>query len=370
VLLGLAFEVYEPASQAMIADVVAPGQRVRAYSLFNAALAVGGMGAGLIAAWLGRWDLRWLFVADAVSCALCAVVMRIVLPDGLVGGRIPEGAPAAGGGAFPAGAGRGAGAALPAASGRAAPSASPAEGGRVAGATSPAEDGRAAPPASPAAPGVGASPVVGVAPWRDRALLTLLASGTVFAVIYLQVMVSLPLALDRQGLQPADAGLLFTASAVVVVAGQPLLHVPRFAALSDSGALAFGYVLLGAGLAGYAVAGSPAGYLGATLVWGLGDLIVLGRAMALAAALAPPGGTGRYLAVYGTSWGVAQFAAPLAGTQLLERAGVSALWTVMAGACAVLAAAQLAVVRPLVERTARNRTSDAASACRPPVPSA
>lgn len=49
VLLGLAFEIYEPPSQAMIADVVAPSEQVRAYSLLNVALAVAGMGAGLLA---------------------------------------------------------------------------------------------------------------------------------------------------------------------------------------------------------------------------------------------------------------------------------------------------------------------------------
>ncbi|MCP2337099.1 MFS transporter [Actinomadura rupiterrae] len=80
VLLGLVYEIYEPASQAMIADAVGPADRARAYSLFSAALAAGGTGAGLIAAAVGRWDLRWLFVIDAASCLACAVVVRRVLP--------------------------------------------------------------------------------------------------------------------------------------------------------------------------------------------------------------------------------------------------------------------------------------------------
>lgn len=80
VVLGLVFELYEPPSQAVIADAVGAGDRTRAYSLFNAALAVGGMGAGLIAAGVGRWDLRWLFVVDAVTCLACAIVVRAVLP--------------------------------------------------------------------------------------------------------------------------------------------------------------------------------------------------------------------------------------------------------------------------------------------------
>lgn len=80
VLLGLAFELYEPPSQAIIGESVPERQRVRAFSLFSAALAAGGMGAGLLAALLGHWDLRWLFVADAASCLACALLIRLALP--------------------------------------------------------------------------------------------------------------------------------------------------------------------------------------------------------------------------------------------------------------------------------------------------
>ncbi|WP_247616663.1 MFS transporter [Streptomyces sp. MK37H] len=144
-LLGLVFELYEPPSQAMIADATDASHRVRAYGLLNAALAVAGMGAGLIAAGLGRWDLRWLFVADAATCLICAIVVRIALPaDSPSVGRVPV------------------------------------EG-------------------------------VGVTPWRDRELLVMLASGTLFALVYLEIMTMLPLALADLGRRPADAGLLLTA---------------------------------------------------------------------------------------------------------------------------------------------------------------
>jgi MFS family permease len=80
VLLGLAFELYEPPSQALIAEAVPQGQRVRAFGWFSAALALGGMGAGLLAAWLGGIDLRWLFVADAATCLACAALVQLALP--------------------------------------------------------------------------------------------------------------------------------------------------------------------------------------------------------------------------------------------------------------------------------------------------
>ncbi|MEU0564033.1 MFS transporter, partial [Nonomuraea sp. NPDC005983] len=175
VLLGLAFELYEPPSQAMIADAVGPSARTRAYSLLNAALAAAGMGAGLIAAGVGRWDLRWLFVVDALTCLACAIVMRVVLPADRPGAR------------------------------------------------------RAQAPAS-----------ASTSPWRDPALIAMLACGTLFALVYMGIMVALPLSLPRRGLEAADAGILFTVSAVITVAGQPLLRLRKVAAWSAPAALAAG----------------------------------------------------------------------------------------------------------------------------------
>ncbi|MFD0355673.1 MFS transporter [Streptomyces sp. NPDC127110] len=281
VLLGLAYEIYEPPSQAMIADVVAPAEQVRAYGLLNAALAAAGMGAGLLAAGLGRWDLRWLFVADALTCLLCALTVHLVLP-----------------------------------------------------ADRPAATAEARRPAT-------------VAPWRDRSLLVMLAAGTLFAVVYLQIMTGLPLALERRGLQPGDAGLLFTASALTIAAGQPLLRPARLTALPAPVAFAGGYLLLALGLAGYALADGLAAHAVATVVWSAGDLLLVGRAHAFVAGLAPADGKARYLAVYGTSWGIGAIVAPLLGTQLLAYAGPVGLWCAMSFTCLILAA-----LHPIWLRTA------------------
>ncbi|MGW3691414.1 MFS transporter [Streptomyces sp. NPDC005125] len=292
VLLGLVFELYEPPSQAMIADAGGTTDRVRAYSLMNAALAAAGMGAGLLAASLGRWDLRWLFVADATTCLICALAVRVALPaDRPAAHRLSE-------------------------------------------------------------------ETAEVAPWRDRALMVMLASGTLFALIYLQIMIMLPLSLAQRGLQPADAGLLLTASALTIVAGQPLLRWKLVSALPTAAGFTSGYALLTLGLAGYAVAHTLGFFLAATVVWSLGDLLLMGRAYALVAALAPPAGTGRYMAAYGTSWGIAGIAAPLAGTQLLQHAGVTTLWITMATTCLALSAIQPAIGRIVSARTSQPASTE------------
>ncbi|GAB3426305.1 MFS transporter [Flindersiella endophytica] len=274
VLLGLAFELYEPPSQAIIADVAGSDLRVRAYSLLNAALAGAGMGAGLLAAGLGRWDLRWLFVADAVTCLACALMIRLALPADR---RRP--------------------------------------------------------------PGEAAGAAGDASPWRDRGLIGLWVAGTLAALVYMAAITCLPLAMASRGLEPADAGLLGTVSALTIIAGQPLLRLRAVNELATPAALVVSYLLLAAGLAGYATATSVPAFAIWTVCWSAGDLLLMGRAFALVADLAPPAATGRYLAAYGTCWGIAAVAAPVAGTRLLQSAGPAWLWCTLAATCLVLAVA-------------------------------
>jgi len=82
VLLGLCFEIYEPPSQALLAEVTAPGARVAAYSALGGAISAAGVVAGVLAAVLAGVGLRWLFVVDAATCLGCAVIVRCGLPGG------------------------------------------------------------------------------------------------------------------------------------------------------------------------------------------------------------------------------------------------------------------------------------------------
>ena len=281
VAMGLAFEIYEPPSQALVADVTPPEQHASAFGLLSAALAVAAMGAGLLAAVVAPIGLRWLFVIDAASCLACA---------GIVWAHLPRGVP------------------------------------------------------TPQAAGA-----AGRSPWRDRRLLLMLATGTVFATVYLQITIALPLTLAGRGLSPASLGLLLTTSAATLCIGQPLLrHVPqRFGPFTM---MSVGYVLLAIGLWLNGFALSVPAFTGATVVWSVGDLLLLGHAYRLVAALAPPGVRGRYLAVYGTSWGLAAVVAPAVGTQLLAHAGPQRTWALVGMACAALA-----VIQPLAARVVGTR---------------
>jgi len=276
--LGLVFEVYEPPSQAIIADVTAPANRPAAYGLLGAATAAAAVAAGVLAAWLSHWDLRWLFAIDAATCLACAALIGVALPRGGRARVRTEGSATAAG-------------------------------------------------------------------WRDRRLLLMLATGTVFATLYLQVTLGLPLTLIERGLPASSIGIVLTVSALTLVVGQPLLRTRRLRDADHFHAMALGYVLLAAGLLANGYVTDLPAFMGAAVIWSLGDLLLIGRAYTIVAALAPRDARGRYLAIYGISWGIAGAIAPLAGTQLLGAGGPSGLWTTCA-----LAAITLAAVQPMTRR--------------------
>ena len=82
VLLGLAYEVVEPPTQALVSDLVPERARAFAYSALNASLAVAGILAGLVAAAVSGFGLRWLFVIDAATCLACALLVGKWALDG------------------------------------------------------------------------------------------------------------------------------------------------------------------------------------------------------------------------------------------------------------------------------------------------
>jgi MFS family permease len=318
VLLGLVFELYEPPSQATIADAVGPAERAPAYALLTTALAVGNLGAGLIADVVGRSSLRWLFVVDAASCLACALVVRLALPDDQ-----PADRPAA------------------------------AEQSARADSNN-ANDADADGPS--------------INPWRDRALLAMTAVGTVFALVYMLMLVSLPLSLTLDGLNPADAGLIMAVSTLTLVLARPALRTRPLAALSPGAAFGAGYALMAAGLAGYALAHTLPALLAPTALFSLGCLLQMGRAFAVVSALAPAGASARYLAVYGLSWGFATVLAPLPGTWLIGAFGPGPLWTAMAGLClamaiSVLVAGPRLTPRPAVPEDEPDDATDEPTTC-------
>lgn len=83
-LAGLAGGTYNPASSALLADIVPEERRVRAYSAvrlaLNAGFGAGSACAGFLAA---HGSSFWLFAGDALSTAIFAIIAWTALPHGI-----------------------------------------------------------------------------------------------------------------------------------------------------------------------------------------------------------------------------------------------------------------------------------------------
>ncbi|MDB6131564.1 MAG: Major facilitator transporter [Verrucomicrobiales bacterium] len=82
-LTGLASELYRPASSALIADLVPPENRVTAFCVYRIALNAGWAFGPATAGFLVKYSFSWLFVGDAMTSLLYAIVAVAWLPEGL-----------------------------------------------------------------------------------------------------------------------------------------------------------------------------------------------------------------------------------------------------------------------------------------------
>ncbi|MBI0315695.1 MDR family MFS transporter [Streptomyces javensis] len=292
-LVGMTSNASRPAVQAMIADIVAPGDRVRAFALnywaINLGFAVSAAAAGLIA----RHGYLTLFLADAGMTLLCAVI---------VFGKVPE--------------------------------------------SRPERDRSVGSPAAEPEREVGLGAVL-----RDRRFMAVVALSFLVATLIQQAFVALPVAMGADGLSSTDFGVAIAMNGVLIVAVQ--IPVTRFLEHREPAPLLMASALLtGAGFGLTAFAGSVGTYALAVMVWTVGEIINSPTQMGLVARLSPTHGRGRYQGMYTLSWSLASLIAPLAGGAVMDRFGADALWAASAVVGLVAAGGYVALGRALRDRPA------------------
>src|SRR5215471_16173340 len=257
-LFGLTIDVYRPASSALVADLVPPAERPRAYGLLFWAVNLGFSVAMVLGGTLARSGFQWLFWADAGTCAAMGLMAWRWLPRD----RPPRARPA--------------------------------------GRTVMRSRARRLPRHRGRPSGVLGDPV----------MLTYLALTLCYCFVYLQSYTTLPLAMRLQGLSPQEYGLAMAVNGILIVALQPWVsgwlgrHDPCIV-------LAAGFVVAGLGFGLTALAGSVLAYAATVVVWTLGEIITAGLGAAIVADLAPPTMRGRYNGAYGAIWATAFLLAPL-----------------------------------------------------------
>lgn len=78
---GATSSASRPAVAAMLADIVEPGDRVRAYAVNYWAINIGFAVSAAIAGFVARQGYIWLFLGDAATTFVCAAVMWFKLPE-------------------------------------------------------------------------------------------------------------------------------------------------------------------------------------------------------------------------------------------------------------------------------------------------
>ncbi|MCF3130580.1 MDR family MFS transporter [Streptomyces olivochromogenes] len=261
-LVGMASNASRPAVQAMMADIVRPEDRVRAFSLNYWAINLGFAVSSLAAGFVAEVSYRAGFLIEAGMTAACAVVVFVKLPESR-----PE---------------------------------------RVAEAA--------------AAQEVGLGTVL-----RDGRYMAVVGLSFLVALVFQQGSVGLPVAMGTAGFSPADYGTAIAVNGVLIVALQiPVTRFiehrdPRRLLVVSS-------VLAGYGFGLTAFAGSVGAFALTVCVWTLAEIVSAPTQTGLVVRLSPVHGRGRYQGMYTLSWAVAALVAPLMSGLVIDRFGAEWLW--------------------------------------------
>ncbi|CAM5650944.1 MDR family MFS transporter [Streptomyces aurantiogriseus] len=261
-LVGMASNASRPAVQAMMADIVRPEDRVRAFSLnywaINLGFAVSSMGAGFIA------EFSYLagFLIEAGMTLLCAVVVFLKVPE-----------------------------------------------------SRPQQTAKTVPQDA-----VGLGTVV-----RDGRFMGLVGLSFLIAFIFQQGAIGLPVAMGAAGFTPADYGMAIAVNGVLIVALQiPVTRFIEHR--DPMRLLVISSLLAGYGFGLTAFAGSVGVFALTVCVWTLAEIVNAPTQTGLVVRLSPVHGRGRYQGMYTMSWAVASLLAPLLSGFLIDRFGAEWLW--------------------------------------------
>lgn len=264
-VVGMASNASRPAVQAMMADIVRPEDRVRAFSLnywaINLGFAVSSAGAGFIA----EYSYLAGFMGEAALTLLCAVVVFLKVPESR-----PEVAP------------------------------------RAAGTRAPDD--------------VRLSTVL-----RDGRYMGVVGLSFLVALIFQQGYVGLPVAMGTDGLSSSDFGTAIAVNGVLIVALQ--IPVTRFIQHRDPRRLLIlSSLIAGYGFGLTAFAGSVGVYALTVCVWTLAEIVNAPTQTGIVVQLSPAHGRGRYQGMYTMSWSVAALVAPLMSGFVIDHYGAAWLW--------------------------------------------
>lgn len=288
-VVGAATNASRPAVQAMMADIVPPKDRVRAFSLNYWAINLGFAFSAMAAGFIAEYSYLVGFLGEATMTLACAIFIYV---------KVPESQPR---------------------------HLSSAEGTR-----SKAAEER-----------VSLRTVL-----RDKRFMSMVGLSFLIALIFMEGFVGLPLAMGAAGFSAADFGLVMALNGVLVVT----LQIPLTRSIEQGNPrrlLIFSSLLAGYGFGLTAFAGSIAVYALTVCVWTLAEMVNAPTQMGLVVRLSPVHGRGRYQGVYTLSWSAASLVAPVLAGTVVDGLGAEWLWGMCAALGTVAAAGYWGLMRGL-----------------------
>ena len=271
---GLMDGGFRPLNQRLIMEATPEQARARAQATVRAALNLGVGVAGLVSGWLAAQGYLWVFVADGVASLAAALLLWRLLR---------------GFDALPTHAGK-----------------NDAHQGRL--------------------------------PYTDGAFLLLLVSALILALIYDQFYSTYPAYVRNVYLLgPLWIGYMYSLNGVMV----GFLQIPLTVWTERLGYrvnAALGGAMLAGGFALLPLGHSALWLTLTTVVWTLGELMLMPPQQALVMRRASAGRSGHYFGLYAAVWGGRGMLAPLVGTQVYVHGGADMVWYVcgVAGLVALL----------------------------------
>ncbi len=264
-LLGFFTDLYRPAVNAAVADLVAPEARTRGYGYIYWAINFGAAIAPALAGLIAAHSYPTLFLADALTTLAFGLIVLFGFRE-----------------------------------------------------TRPHEAAR---------PAAHANLRTRIFQLQRAPVLLFFSFLTIFfGIVYAQATVTLPLDMASHGLSPEQYGLTISVNGLLIIlttipVSNMAANWPRFPTI------AIAALFLGFGFGFNALAASLPFFIVSVIIWTIGEIIATAVAPTIIADLSPVELHGLYQGIFGSAWGLAFFLGPLFGGRVYESLGATALWS-------------------------------------------
>lgn len=182
---------------------------------------------------------------------------------------------------------------------------------------------------------------------RDRVFILFVCVSMLSVLVYMNLNTTLGVYLrDNHAVSESGYGLLISANALLVV----LLQFPitkRIESHSPMLMMALGTLLYAIGFAMYGFVSMYALFLLAMVIITFGEMVAIPVSQALVSRLSPEEMRGRYMAIFGFSWGIPFAVGPMLAGLIMDNFNPDWLWYVSGGVGILAVAGFLGLYKPV-----------------------